>query len=43
MQVGVLGGTFDPIHFGHLLIAEESRLSLGLDRVLCLFRRGGPG
>ena len=34
MQVGVLGGTFDPIHFGHLLIAEESRLSLGLDRVL---------
>ena len=34
MQVGVLGGTFDPIHLGHLLIAEESRLSLGLDRVL---------
>ncbi len=34
MDVGVLGGTFDPIHLGHLKIAEEARQQLGLDRVL---------
>jgi nicotinate-nucleotide adenylyltransferase len=33
-RVGVLGGTFDPIHYGHLAIAEEVREALGLDRVL---------
>lgn len=36
MQIGVLGGTFDPVHFGHLAMAEESRLQLGLDRVIFL-------
>jgi len=30
-QVGLLGGTFDPIHLGHLIIAEEVRTRLGLD------------
>ena len=34
MRLGVLGGTFDPIHFGHLLAAEEVRESLNLTRVL---------
>ncbi|GAC1643405.1 MAG: nicotinate-nucleotide adenylyltransferase [Herpetosiphon sp.] len=34
--VGLLGGTFDPIHFGHLAIAEEVRWALGLDRVLVI-------
>ena len=34
MRVGVLGGTFDPIHIGHLVAAEEVRAQLGLDRVV---------
>ncbi len=33
-RVGVLGGTFDPVHVGHLVVAQEARFALGLDRVL---------
>lgn len=36
MRVGVFGGTFDPIHIGHLAIAEEARSSLDLDEVLVI-------
>ncbi len=34
MRVGVIGGTFDPIHIAHLVIAEEARVRLNLDRVV---------
>ena len=34
MRVGILGGTFDPVHVGHLIIAEEALSRLALDQVL---------
>jgi nicotinate-nucleotide adenylyltransferase len=33
-RLGVLGGTFDPVHVGHVVAAVEARDRLGLDRVL---------
>ena len=34
MRIGVFGGTFDPIHMGHLIVAEDARAALELDKVL---------
>lgn len=33
-RIGILGGTFDPIHLGHLIIAQEALATCRLDRVL---------
>lgn len=35
-KTGILGGTFDPVHYGHLLIAQSALEEFGLDQVLFL-------
>ncbi|HBY77168.1 MAG TPA: nicotinate (nicotinamide) nucleotide adenylyltransferase, partial [Cyanobacteria bacterium UBA11148] len=41
-RVAILGGTFDPVHWGHLLIAETALSQLSLDRVLWVPNRHPP-
>lgn len=33
MRIGIFGGTFDPVHLGHLIVAEQAREQAGLDQV----------
>lgn len=42
IKLGIIGGTFDPPHFGHLAIAEEAYARLGLTRVLFAPAYGNP-
>jgi len=41
-RVGIFGGTFDPIHVGHLIAAEEARVRLALERVILVPARVSP-
>jgi nicotinate-nucleotide adenylyltransferase len=36
LRIGILGGTFNPPHIGHLIAAQEAYLQLGLERVILI-------
>jgi nicotinate-nucleotide adenylyltransferase len=42
VRIGILGGTFNPPHLGHLVCAQEAYLQLGLDRVMLMPARIPP-
>lgn len=42
MALGIFGGTFDPPHLGHLILAAEAQSQLGLERVLWVLTAGPP-
>jgi nicotinate-nucleotide adenylyltransferase len=42
MSIGLFGGSFDPVHTGHIKLAEAARRELGLDRVIFIPARRPP-
>lgn len=42
MRLGIFGGTFDPPHLGHLILAAEARYQLGLERILWVLTPNPP-
>jgi nicotinate-nucleotide adenylyltransferase len=42
MKIGLFGGSFDPVHFGHLLVAQAAREEMGLARVFFILAAQSP-
>lgn len=42
MKIGCLGGSFDPVHLGHLVLAEAAREAIGLDRIVLMVAGAPP-
>jgi nicotinate-nucleotide adenylyltransferase len=42
MRIGIYGGTFDPVHLGHLIVAEQARVELALQQVLFVLAPNPP-
>lgn len=42
MKIGFFGGTFDPVHPGHIHAIAEAKISLGLDKVVCIPAKQSP-
>ena len=42
MRIGIFGGTFDPPHMGHLILADEARYQLGIDLLLWVLTPAPP-
>jgi nicotinate-nucleotide adenylyltransferase len=41
-RIGIIGGTFDPIHYAHLAAAEEARVRMNLERVFFVVAKVSP-
>ena len=41
-RLGIYGGSFDPIHLGHLLLAESAREELGMEQVIFVPAKRSP-
>jgi nicotinate-nucleotide adenylyltransferase len=39
VKIGLMGGSFDPVHFGHLVAAQDAYEQYKLDRLICRRRR----